>query len=51
MRTIPLKILVLGSDGYIGGNFSDYLTKLGYEVIEFDIKMVEEYDLRVKDNT
>ena len=51
MRTIPLKILVLGSSGYIGGNFSDYLTKLGYEVIEFDIKMGEEYDLRVKDNT
>ncbi len=31
------RILILGSGGQIGAYLTDYLNKIGYEVLEFDI--------------
>lgn len=45
-----MKHLVLGSSGQIGGHLCKYLRDKGEEVIYFDIKMGEEYDLRLPQN-
>tara|TARA_A100001015_G_scaffold321162_1_gene450510 strand:+ start:5916 stop:6719 length:804 start_codon:yes stop_codon:yes gene_type:complete len=41
-----MNILILGSSGVIGKNLTKFLKNKGYNVIEFDIKMGEIYDLR-----
>lgn len=45
-----MKILVLGSSGYIGKNFTNYLLSKKYEVIEFDIQNGSQFDLRISEN-
>ena len=35
------RILILGSGGQIGAYLTDYLNKIGYEVLEFDSKFVD----------
>lgn len=45
-----MKVLVLGSEGCIGGAVSRYLEEQGDNVVHWDIKMGEEYDLRKKNN-
>lgn len=42
-----MKYLVLGSKGQIGGSLTPYLRNEGHEVIEFDIRDGNEYDLRI----
>lgn len=44
------KILILGSSGYIGSNFSNFLNLHNYDVVEFDVKIDSSHDLRVVDN-
>lgn len=41
-----MKYLVLGSRGQIGASLTPYLRNMGHEVIEFDIRDGDEYDLR-----
>lgn len=45
-----MKVLVLGSSGYIGKNFTNYLLIKKYEVIKFDIKDGPKFDLRIFEN-
>ena len=45
-----MKHLVLGSEGQIGKGLCDYLLTLGDTIIRFDIKLGDEFDLRIKDN-
>ncbi len=45
-----MKILVLGSSGYIGSNFSNFLTLNNHEVVNFDIRLGSLYDLRIEKN-
>ena len=42
-----MKYLILGSEGLIGKNFSNYLKTLGNIVVHWDIKMGNSYDLRI----
>lgn len=46
-----MKVLVLGSSGQIGSYLSQHLRNIGHEVIEYDIQLGPEYDLRVIPNT
>ena len=41
------RVLVLGSSGQIGAYLSSYLKDKGHEVIDYDIELGPEYDLRV----
>jgi nucleoside-diphosphate-sugar epimerase len=45
-----LKVLVLGSAGYIGKNFTNHLLINKYEVIQFDIHDGRKFDLRISEN-
>lgn len=45
------KILILGSSGQIGAYLTDYLTKKGHDVIEFDVVNGDEQDLTKIPNT
>ncbi len=45
-----MKILVLGSSGYIGSNFANFLTRQNHHVLEFDIKLNKTHDLRNENN-
>ena len=49
-ETKARKILVLGSSGQVGAYLSDYLTKNGYEVLEFDIANDPSQDMTVIPN-
>ena len=42
-----MKVLVLGSDGQIGEPLVEYLNKLHYNVIEFDVYSNQITDLRI----
>lgn len=42
-----MKILVLGSEGQIGKPTTKYLRQKGHEVVEWDIKLTENQDLRI----
>lgn len=42
----PIRNLVLGSDGFVGGALCSYLENLGEEVIRFDIKRSKKEDVR-----
>ena len=45
-----MNFLILGSSGLIGSNFSNYLKSLGHSVVEFDIKIDLNHDLRLPAN-
>jgi nucleoside-diphosphate-sugar epimerase len=45
-----MKVLVLGSHGCVGTAVSKYFREKGHEVIDWDIKMGAEYDLRIPNN-
>jgi len=44
------KILILGSEGQIGGHLTEYLKKKGHTVIKFDIVLGLSDDLRNPNN-
>ena len=44
------KILVLGSGGQVGAYLTDYLNRMGNEVLEFDITNGSEQDMTVIPN-
>lgn len=45
-----MKVLILGSHGCVGTAVTRYFKQQGHDVIPWDIKIGEEYDLRKKDN-
>lgn len=45
-----MKVLVLGSAGYVGKNFTNHLLVNKYEVIQFDLKDGPKFDLRISEN-
>ena len=46
----PRRILVLGSGGQVGAYLTDYLNRMGNEVLEFDITNGSEQDMTVIPN-
>ena len=49
-ETNARKVLVLGSSGQVGAYLSEYLSKNGYEVLEFDIANDSSQDMTVIPN-
>ncbi len=49
-RKTRMKILLLGSHGCVGTAVSRYFETKGHDVIPWDIKLGDEYDLRNKEN-
>ena len=49
-RVISRKILVLGSGGQVGAYLTDYLRRMGNEVLEFDITNGSEQDMTIIPN-
>ena len=49
-ETKARKVLVLGSSGQVGAYLSEYLSKNGYEVLEFDIANDSSQDMTVIPN-
>ena len=49
-ETNARKVLVLGSSGQVGAYLSEYLSKNGYEVLEFDIANDPSQDMTVIPN-
>jgi nucleoside-diphosphate-sugar epimerase len=43
-----MKILVLGSKGVVGTSLVKFLKEIGHEVVDYDLVMGSEYDLRIK---
>ena len=43
----PRRILILGSGGQVGAYLTDYLNRMGNEVLEFDITNGSEQDMTV----
>lgn len=45
-----MKYLILGSSGQVGEGLTEYIRKIGHEVIEFDLVRTPEEDLRIYNN-